>query len=152
MMVIEDTDFDDVYLAHSEVFVRLYDGTWLGSLSGYYASSENRIPEYPIKIAERMCGSVFILTDRGENEVVRLRQCLPHLNFIHPQLRFSPHPGEPRYTTPYERAANRPSPFKMVMSHVSDEFREFIRPYLVADDPRLMWMNDDVFMLLKLRF
>ena len=111
------------------------------------------------KLATRLCGSVFILTGDGETEGVRLRQTLPHLNFIYPQIRFKPQRDDPEYRTPYERDANRPAPFRMTMEQVTEEFRRFVAPYYADAEysspefpPRLFWINEEVFMLLKMKF
>lgn len=154
-MAITITDFDEIGYTHSsaqEVVCRLRNGNWYGEYSSYYGHFDG-LSEY-VRYADRLCGNVFILSSRGESETVRLRQALPDANFIYPQLH---RPAVGRYEfesgykpNRYEINVRRKAPFAMCIAHTSAEFRKVMAPYLI--DGRRFIMNDDIFMLLSMRF
>lgn len=158
-MGIDTDDFDEVGYTHAdftEVVVRLRSGGWFGQYSRYFSLNHDccRDDKYT-KLADRLCGNVFILTSRGESESVRLNQAMPDANFIYPQMHrpddWCEFVGEDYQPNVYELNVRRKAPFKMCLDHVTEEFRNTLRPYM-ADGGRVFWMNDDVFMLMKMKF
>jgi hypothetical protein len=158
-MIIDIDDFDEVgYVTGQlqEVIVRLRsrDG-WFGPFSRYFDNRTFNPHTYGYEsLAHRLCGNVFILTSRGESESVRLNQALPTANFIYPQLHrpqdWSEFVGIERRPTVYEQNVRRIAPFRMVVDYVTPDFRKALAPYM--PDGRTFLMDEELFMLMKMRF
>ena len=151
-MIIDITDFEEVGYASvqfQEVVVFTRKGIYYGPLSKWFL----RKPEPYTVLAHRLCGNVFILTGDGESESVRLRQAMPTANFVYPTLHrpddYSEFNGGYQPNV-YELNARRRAPFRMSIDDQStEEFKKVMRPYC---DGRQFKMDDEVYMLMKMRF
>lgn len=151
-MIIDINDFDEVGYAagqFQEVVVLTRKGIYYGPMSKWFL----RKPDPYTPLAHRLCGSVFMLTPDGEGESVRLRMAMPTANFIYPTLHrpddYSEFNGgyQPNQA---ELNARRRMPFRMSIDDQStEEFQRVMAPYC---DGRQFRMNEDVFMLMKMRF
>lgn len=97
---------------------------------------------YAVHLGDFVSPRLFLASSDGETETTRLRMEWQNINVIYPLFR-------------NEVYADRQRPVKMVADVASDELKRTLRPYWLYpedENPRQFWMDEELYILLKLKF